>query len=326
LIAEPRRPPPFNITRASHVRLTARDLDASRAFYTEVLGLVVSDEADGALYLRGIEEACHHSLVLSRSDDEPGVEVIGMRVAEPDDITAAEAWFAETGAEVTRVERRYQGATLQVRFDDASPPVELCASMELMPRVIWDYPKHKGGRALRLDHYQCVVPDVGKTHGHFAALGFRPSKYTTDAGTGEVVSIFLHRKNNPHDIVLARGGGPRLHHFCYIGSDMQALLRAADVAASLGQGRNVEHGIGRHGPPNGVFLYFRDPDGHRIEFALPPIQYMDLEERPNEWDSTQGQQLIPWGAAPPPRWREETTRFLGYDTGAAPDPRWLPKI
>jgi len=36
--------PPFNITRASHLVFTARDLKASRAFYTEVVGLVVSDE------------------------------------------------------------------------------------------------------------------------------------------------------------------------------------------------------------------------------------------------------------------------------------------
>ena len=39
-------PPPFNITRASHISLTVRDLAESKKFYTEVLGLVVSDEGD----------------------------------------------------------------------------------------------------------------------------------------------------------------------------------------------------------------------------------------------------------------------------------------
>ena len=34
--------PPFNITRASHLVLTARDLAKSRDFYTEVIGLKVS--------------------------------------------------------------------------------------------------------------------------------------------------------------------------------------------------------------------------------------------------------------------------------------------
>ena len=41
------------------------------------------------------------------------------------------------------------------------------------------------------------------------------------------------------------------------------------------------------------WFQFRDPDGHRIELGLPPIQYMDAEELPNAWDSTQGASLIP---------------------------------
>ena len=54
--------PAFNVTRASHVVLSVRDLRVSRQFYTEVIGLIVTREDDDALYLRGIEEACHHSL------------------------------------------------------------------------------------------------------------------------------------------------------------------------------------------------------------------------------------------------------------------------
>ena len=56
--------PLFNITRASHVVLTVKDLAASRRFYEEVIGLIVTLEEGDTLYLRGIEEACHHSLVL----------------------------------------------------------------------------------------------------------------------------------------------------------------------------------------------------------------------------------------------------------------------
>src|SRR5262245_20767175 len=59
-IPSPVYPPPFNITRASHVVLTVRDLAASRRFYTEVIGLVVSGGDDETIYLRGLEEACHH--------------------------------------------------------------------------------------------------------------------------------------------------------------------------------------------------------------------------------------------------------------------------
>jgi len=59
--------PPFNITRASHLAFTARDLAASRDFYIEVLGLIVSDEDANTIWLRGVEERCHHSLTLKRT-------------------------------------------------------------------------------------------------------------------------------------------------------------------------------------------------------------------------------------------------------------------
>jgi len=63
-------PAPFNTTRASHVVLTVKDLGLSRDFYCDALGFAVSDQDGGTLYLRGIEEACHHSLVLKRLRDK----------------------------------------------------------------------------------------------------------------------------------------------------------------------------------------------------------------------------------------------------------------
>jgi catechol 2,3-dioxygenase len=55
-------PPPFQITRASQAVITVNDLAKSRAFYADGIGLVVSDETRHAIYLRGVEEAAHHSL------------------------------------------------------------------------------------------------------------------------------------------------------------------------------------------------------------------------------------------------------------------------
>ena len=55
---------PFNTTRASHAVLTVKDLGASRAFYVDAIGLVVSDETRDALYLRGTEEAAHAVVAL----------------------------------------------------------------------------------------------------------------------------------------------------------------------------------------------------------------------------------------------------------------------
>ena len=72
--------PAFRVTRSSHVVLTVKDLAASKRFYSEVIGLVLSAEENDALHFRGVEEACHHSLVL-RKGATPACQRIGMRMS-----------------------------------------------------------------------------------------------------------------------------------------------------------------------------------------------------------------------------------------------------
>jgi catechol 2,3-dioxygenase len=304
------------------VRYFVKDLDASIRFYTEVLGMVLSDHDGDIAYLRGIEEACHHSVVLTHTDGGPAAECVGMRVASEEDLHRAREHFLAAGGTAEFVDRAYQGPSLLTSFGPGTPPIELCSSMPVLPRLLNNFPAQKGGRLLRLDHYQCVVPDVQNTFAKFMGLGFRPSKYTTDVETGRLLSAFLTRKNNPHDLVIAQGAGPRLHHVAFVVSDLQAIFRACDIAGNLGYGRDVEHGPGRHGPPNGIFIYFRDPDGHRIENILPPMQFMDPEDVPNAWDSTQSVSLVPWGGGPPQRWREEMTKFAGIEPSGGTLARW----
>src|SRR3989339_519049 len=85
--------PPFNITRTSHIVLHVSDLRKSRDFYVKIVGLVVSDETDNECYLRGLSEACHHSLVLVQTKGEATCRRIGMRVYLDEDLDAAYQWF-----------------------------------------------------------------------------------------------------------------------------------------------------------------------------------------------------------------------------------------
>jgi catechol 2,3-dioxygenase len=320
-LPEPIRNPPFDITRCSHVRLTVKDLAAARDFYVEVAGLVVSAEDRDTVYLRGIEEVCHHSLVLRRDAQLASCDCIGMRVRYDDDLDKAKKVFDELGCQADWVERPHQGRTLLTR-DQAGILIEFCASMPTVPRKLHDYQEHTGGCALRMDHYQVIIPDVGAAVAHYMRLGFRVSKFALRQQTGQLLTAMTYRKQNPHDLVLATGAGPRLHHFTYVVHDLQNMFLACDIAGRLGFGRDVERGPGRHGPPNGIFVYFRDPDGHRLEFILPPMQMMDLDEQPNGWDASESKTLVPWGPPPPERWAKESTPFAGV---AADDPgagRW----
>jgi catechol 2,3-dioxygenase len=299
--------PSFRITRASHVVLTVRDLAASRAFYSDVIGLVLTAELGDVLYFRGIEEGCHHSLVL-RKGMEPLCARLGMRVLTEDDLDRAKSFFDSKGCASHWVEVPNQGRTLHA-VDVTGVPLELCARMTAVPRMITNFSVHKGGCAQRLDHYQILTPNVRAACEFYMAAGFRLSEYIAPAGSSELLGVFLQRKGNPHDIVFFRGAGPRLHHFAFLAPEVHHLLHACDVAGALGFGHDVERGPGRHGPGHAMFVYFRDPDGHRIELFNTHYQIMDLENEPVGWDPSDHNVSFPWGLPAQRKWFEQATNF-----------------
>lgn len=306
--------PPFNVTRTSHVVLEASDLAASRRFYTEVLGLIVTTETDDALYLRGVEEACHHSVVLRRSSGPVACQRLGLRVWTEADLERASPALSRLGCEVSSVDVAHQGRTLHVT-DPFGFRLELCAHMPVEPRHITRFRSQRGGSALRIDHFQLLTPRLNEALAFYIGLGFSLTEYIAK-DDDHIRAVFLQRKGNPHDIVLFGGDGPRLHHFAFTAPDAQSLLRACDVAGELGFGRHVERGPGRHGPGHAMFVYFRDPDGHRVELFTTHYQVIDLENEPIRWDPDDPAVAYPWGLPAQRRWYEQATPMA--DTPVSP--------
>jgi catechol 2,3-dioxygenase len=304
-------PAPFNITRASHVVLRVKDLGASRAFYVDALGLVVSDADADTLYLRGIEEACHHSLVLRRTADDPACERVGLRVYTEEELEKAKSYFERAGLPAKWVEVPHQGRTLHVT-DAVGTPLEFCATMETRPRLIVQFKEHHGACPLRIDHVQVLTPEVQKACEFYSALGFRLSEYIAVDNSDELVFVFLQRKGNPHDVVFANGLGPRLHHAAFSVPDAAHILAACDIAGAHGFGANLEFGPGRHGPGHALFAYFRDPDGHRIELFTTHYQMMDIENEPVRWELSSLKRR-PWGFPAQRAWFEQASRFAGIE-------------
>ena len=142
--------PAFNVTRASHAVLTSRDLDATQAFYCDVLGFILSKRDPDALYLRGLEERSHHSLVFRKSGRPPVCERVGLRVFTEEDLDRAADYFAKKGRKPRWVERPYQGRTLHV--DDAiGMPLEFCATMDDLPTNLQRFELYKDRKSTRLN-------------------------------------------------------------------------------------------------------------------------------------------------------------------------------
>src|SRR5271167_2774613 len=100
--------PPFNIIRCSHAVLDVTDLNASRKFYENAVGLHVEDADDHAVYFRGSEEHQHHSLVL-RKAATAACNRLGFKVGNESDLDKAASFFSDNGIVYAFAELPLQG-------------------------------------------------------------------------------------------------------------------------------------------------------------------------------------------------------------------------
>jgi catechol 2,3-dioxygenase len=265
--------------------------------------------------MRGVEESCHHSLTLKRSTENAVCERVGLRVFTDGDLDKAKEYFDRIGWPSKWANVPYQGRSLHVS-DTAGAPLELCASMEVQPRMHTRIKDHKGAAARRMDHFQMIVPNVREAAPFYMDLGFRISDYMAFEGTDALLATFLYRKDNPGDVVLLTRDGPRFHHFGYVIESMSDMIRACDVSANTGFEKCIEHGPARHGATHAYYTYLRDPDGHRVELLLPAIQLMDIEDEPVRYDIGPNSSENAWGYPAPRTWVEEASLFPGVNVTA----------
>lgn len=311
--------PAFRATRISHAVFSVTDIDASVAFYTDLVGLILTESDADAAYLRGVEETAHHSLVLTR-DTRPLAERLGFRVLSEQHLDAAKAHFDAHGLEASWVEVDHQGRTLQA-VDIGGVPIELCVSMPTRRRRMLDFAALTGAAPARIDHAQVHVTDPAGYARFYTDVGFRISEYVNETGTPEAQlhGVFLAVKGDMIDLVGFLNRGPRLHHVAFTVHDASSTLPAVcDRATSLGLRDCVDYGPGRHGLAPQQFLYLRDPDGHRVELVNPAYQLLDPEIEPVGWRLDDPRAVTQWGPFPPDEWWEEASPFRGVEVQAPP--------
>ncbi|MFC0524528.1 3,4-dihydroxyphenylacetate 2,3-dioxygenase [Pontibacillus salicampi] len=296
----------FDIIRSARAVLHVKDLNASRVFY-DALGFIETEVDEHSIYYRGLEEHVHHSLVLKQAP-EPAVEVISYKMMSEEDVDRLASHFVAKGYDVKWMEEGSQTALgRSFRIQDISGiPVEFFATMKTVDRMLQRFEHYKGARVQRIDHFNCMVPDVQRAYNFYVEeLGFRCSEYTSDDES--IWAAWLHRKPSVHDVAFMNGDGPRLHHIGFWLNDQLSLIHACDVLASLGYVDSIERGPGRHGLSNAFFLYLRDPDGHRIELYNGDYLTSDPDFKPIKWDINDPTRQTFWGHEAPDRWFNEAS-------------------
>ncbi|MFE3059559.1 3,4-dihydroxyphenylacetate 2,3-dioxygenase [Nocardia sp. NPDC059239] len=309
---------PPDILRVAYAELIVTNLAASREFYVDVLGLVVTDEDEDAIYLRTLEEFIHHNLVIRRGP-VAALAALSYRVRTPEDLDHAEAFYTEIGC---RVERRKTGFTKGIGdsvrvVDPLGFPYEFFHDTEHVERLAWRYDLQTPGALVRLDHFNQVTPDVSRAVKHYQDLGFRVTENIQDEA-GTTYAAWMRRKPTVHDTATTGGDGPRLHHVAFATHEKHNILAICDKLGALRRSDRIERGPGRHGISNAFYLYLRDPDGHRIEIYTQDYYTGDPDNPVVTWDVHDNQRRDWWGTPVVPTWYAEASLVLDLDGNPQP--------
>jgi 2,3-dihydroxy-p-cumate/2,3-dihydroxybenzoate 3,4-dioxygenase len=283
--------------RLAYVALNVTDIEASRSFYEQQVGLQYSATGpQGEVYFR-----CgylHHSVVLYPAA-APGLKRIGFEMSDAEALRALRERVVARGVAIAPIAgETYVAKAVDGAFRIAEPvtglTLEFFSGMEefggqpFVPTV---------AKIQRLGHVGVRSPNVKATADFFmTVLGFALSDFL------DAKAYFLRCPPNPfhHSMALAHGAAAGLHHVNFMVSEIDDVGRGF---ARFTKGKvPVVHGPGRHPPSGSVFLYFLDPDGMTLEYSY------GMEEFPAHEEARKPRMLAPvpesidyWGSVLDPR-------------------------
>jgi len=115
----------FQLRKLGHVVLNVTDLERSVRFYTELLGLAISDRYPDSMVPGGMVfmrcNADHHGVALvgrARQRDPSSLNHFAFEVASLDEVFRARAWLRKHGVPIVFEGRRRAGCQIAVEFQD----------------------------------------------------------------------------------------------------------------------------------------------------------------------------------------------------------------
>jgi catechol 2,3-dioxygenase len=273
------------------VDLAVQDLEAARAFFTEVWHLREVAARDGIVYLRATGPHFHALSLRSASAADAGLVRIGLQA---DGRQAVDRLFEQ----VSRFGTATDGPPRQLKspgggygfgFKDPegrnlSVVCDAADHTDNSPRPDWP---------TKLSHVNLNCRDNDATFGFFShVLGFRLSDQTRQFR-------FIRCNADHHSLVLGFNDNANLNHIAFEMPDLDSVMRG--IGRMRDHGHAVEWGPGRHGPGNNVFAYFCGPGELPIEYTGEMLEVDDSYKvgMPQDWTWPPGR-LDHWGITPGP--------------------------
>jgi catechol-2,3-dioxygenase len=277
------------ITGLRSIEYGIPDIETTARFYENIWGLTPVAEQNGSRYFRAT--GAEHHIVVLHERPITGVEKVNFGV---DDQASVDALHAKLGGLGIAID----GAPAKLDTPGGGYGFSFTDKDGLRYAVSADVATHSdvsmaNDRPFKLSHVVLNSERVDDQTDWFCdALGFKLSDRTERMN-------FIRCNADHHSIAFAKMGGASLNHTAFEVPDFDALMRGAGRLKQ--KGFTVDWGVGRHGPGNNIYTYFREPNGLVVEYTAE-VEHIDDSYKvggPEDWAQRVGGPDR-WGFADPP--------------------------
>ncbi len=302
---------PHYLSQLAHLELLSTDMEATVRFYTDIVGMDITDRDTSSVYLRAWGDYFLYTLKITHSDKK-GLGVIGWRADSAEALEECVAFLEKSGKGIGWVEAD-KGRGKAFRF---------VTTAGITHEVFWDVKwlreqgarksiyadryasnNRKGACPRRIDHatYLVAKGSYMEEKKFWKEMGLKnPDEIRIEDHIPPVGGLWT-TGNLSHDIAiftdpnLAPGQGI-LNHICYNVDSREEVLLALDWFTENGY-KSVWGAPTRHKADEGFFFYIMDPNTGilleiyacaRLVFAPdhgPDVHY--LRDNPNDaWGLT----------------------------------------
>lgn len=263
-----------SVAQLAHCELLSAKPEETVRFFTDLLGMQITQTDGQSVYLRGYQDTYHHSLIVTESEDA-GLGHIGWRAPSAEALERAAANIAAAGRGSGWIDasvghgRAYAFTTPDGHKNELLWEVEKYVPTDqersALACAVQKRPL-QGVPVKRIDHINLMAADLPATKQFYIdTLGFL-CRERIEMPDGLELGAWLSMSPFPHEVAImadATGSRGRLHHVAFWYGNDTHLNDVAEVLRD--ENLAIEAGPSKHGITQSPFLYVYEPGGNRVE-------------------------------------------------------------
>ena len=298
----------WDIAHLAHVEMFTPKPDESLKFFTEIMGMSVSDTNGDSVYLRAYDDYEHHTLKLTAHKTN-GIGHYAWRAMSADALERRVKAIEKSGQGIGWNDGDMgHGPAFMFKTPDGHP-VEIYFETEKYKAGEHDKSALKNtaskfpGRGInvrRIDHLNLLAQDVVAFRDfQLNILGGRLTETIIfeENGIKDVKGVWFSVNSKSYELAVTQdhsGMNGRFHHVTYATNSREEVLIAADIC--LENGIFIETGPHKHAVQQTFFLYVYEPGGNRVEIANPTARLiLDPDYETIVWNKEERSKGQAWG-------------------------------